>query len=576
MERTYYDSRGKSHSNEDNAQGANRRYARENLRQSEESNQLQRAQVEATALAGMLAVHQLKEQERQNSCQQRHNEEMEELESARLEAQRQQMQYQKDLACLEGEPVATRAEYLVKRALENSEMPFDEVAFESHLNEMFGEMAKARLIDLKAQARKARIFHHAAWEEHRRGEAEVAKCEPDVHQTRPENPFTVLKVSSGVLACLFVLFLVLSLACDGGLFPALLFTGFSAAIGSPIILTCFILELSRLPKAKRAHRQAQEALAKAVEQKLDAQAMEAGRKADLERAQRQVSDEVGRVKAKLIEHFHSKSHEEFIRAQQPLISFAEFVWLQVSGFQADLPPRCKVARDSITAELCESHYPVLLEQSVSKSIKWVTVARLDGDAPAAKHDADRGHQPPMNSCDPVHEQDFFLTQSPELSASENESKLYLFGPDVPAHGYRITAPGTAVITALRQRTENHPSLRSLGQMDDKKTLWSLARNGYVLAIRYKPGAFNDRYGDGIVVVAKEPVKFQDNVIRNFNMEALTPVFWFNGEKTKRMSFKEFNGEKLTKDEQAKLDALEMCLSMLDDKRDDVHAIPWNS
>lgn len=144
--------------------------------------------------------------------------------------------------------------------------------------------------------------------------------------------------------------------------------------------------------------------------------------------------------------------------------------------------------------------------------------------------------------------------------SANESRLYLFGPDLPDNGYRVTSRGyTGVFDDLKKRTANHPVLRSLTAMDQKRALAALVKNGYTLAIQYMPGAYDGRYGDGIVIAAHEPVKLPENVIRNFNLEAITPVFYYNGEKTTRMPYKEYLGQNLTKDEQSIWDTVEMTM-----------------
>jgi len=144
--------------------------------------------------------------------------------------------------------------------------------------------------------------------------------------------------------------------------------------------------------------------------------------------------------------------------------------------------------------------------------------------------------------------------------SANESRLYLFGPDLPANGYRVTSRGyTQVFNDLKKRTAQHGVLRTLAGLSEREAINSLVRNGYTVAIQYAPGAYNGRYGDGIVIAAHEPVKLPENVIRNFNLEAVTPVFYFNGEKTKRLPFKEYLGQKLTADEQSIWDAVEMSM-----------------
>jgi len=149
--------------------------------------------------------------------------------------------------------------------------------------------------------------------------------------------------------------------------------------------------------------------------------------------------------------------------------------------------------------------------------------------------------------------------SPIESTSDNESKLYLFGKDLPANGYRVTSRGVGVFDALRKRTVNHPVLRTLGAMNEKEAINSLVRNGYAVAIQYMPGAFSGRYGDGIVIASNEKVRLPENVVRNFSVEAVTPVFYFNGEKTKRLPFKEYMGQDLTADEQLVWDSVEMSL-----------------
>lgn len=380
MAATHYDSRGGLHFSESSAQVANRHYAHEN-------REVQRLLLLTEMITAEESTRLREEQERQNARQQSHNQEMEQLESAKLEAQRQQIQYQKDVACLEGEPVATRAEYLVKRALEDVQLPFDDEAFELRLNGMFGVMAEARLVDLMAQATKARTAHQTAWQETCMTAAEAAALEPNVHRTQPKSPLDALGWYLAVLSGLSVASPILSVFIfDGNPLPGLWVPGSFLAVGLPILLFVVIRGFCKLPQAKRAHKQAQKELMKAIEQKHAAQETEAAWKAEVEKADRQVAEEFGRLKEKLIEHFHTKSHEEFIRAQHPLPSFSEFVWLRVSQFQEDLPPRCRVTRDSVTVDLCEAQYPVLLDQAVSKSVKRVKTARLDSEKHTPNHD----------------------------------------------------------------------------------------------------------------------------------------------------------------------------------------------
>lgn len=149
--------------------------------------------------------------------------------------------------------------------------------------------------------------------------------------------------------------------------------------------------------------------------------------------------------------------------------------------------------------------------------------------------------------------------SPVESAADNQSKLYLFGPDLPANGYRVTSGGVGVFDALKKRTAQHSILRTLSAMNEKAAINALVKNGYAVAIQYMPGAFNGRYGDGIVIASNEKVKLPENVIRNFSVEAVTPVFYFNGEKTRRIPFKEYMGQQLTKDEQLVWDSVEMSM-----------------
>ena len=383
MAGSHYDSRGRYHLTESDAQIANQTYADEN-------REIQRVLLLATTITAQETARQREEQERQNARQQSHNEEMQRLESARLEALRQQLQHQKDLAYLEGELPATRAEYLVKRALENVEMPFDEGAFECHLNEAFGEMAKPRLIALIAEEARARTVHKSARQEQCRIGEEVVGLKQKVEQTKFKYgsawAFLLWLFAAFVFFCVVVL--LLSLTDDD--LTARRFKAFLAATGLAVSVGGVIWELRKLVTVERAERQAhQEAqmeLAKALEKKQSAQVAETSCNAELEKAEHQVSEELGRIKERLIEHFHSESYEKFIRAQHSIQRFTEFVWLRVRGFQEDLPPRCRVTRDSITVDLCQAHYPVLLEQAVARSISRVETARLDHEGRAAKHE----------------------------------------------------------------------------------------------------------------------------------------------------------------------------------------------